>query len=68
MFERAFEAYKQQQKRDLRPKTAAVFTPVPLQSDRLKSRLKKLKLRASNVKLVAQPTAADQPPDKSDNE
>jgi hypothetical protein len=49
-------------------KLAAVFTPVPLQSDRLKSRLKKLKLRASNVKLVAQPTAADQPPDKSDNE
>ena len=48
-------------------KLAAVFTPVPLQSDRLKARLKKLKLRASNVKLVAQPPT-DQPPEKSDNE
>lgn len=49
-------------------KLAAVFTPMPLQSSRLKERLKKLKLRASNVKLVAQPPAADQPPEKSDKE
>lgn len=40
-------------------KAAAVFTPVPLQSDRLKARMKKLKLRASNVKLVAHPPADD---------
>ena len=49
-------------------KLAAVFTSMPLQSDRLKTRLKKLKLRPSNVKLVAQTPAADQPPEKSDKE
>ncbi len=49
-------------------KLASVFTPMPLQSDRLKARLKKLKLRPSNVKLVAQTPAADQPPEKSDKE
>jgi len=38
-------------------KLAAVFNSMPLQSERLKARLKKLKLRPSNVKLVAQAPA-----------
>lgn len=54
-------------KNRLPAKSAAVFNSMPLQSVRLKARLKKLKLRPSNVKLVAQP-AADQLPEKSDNE
>jgi len=45
-----------------------VFNSMPLQSARLKARLKKLKLRPSNVKLVAQTPTADQPPEKSDKE
>jgi hypothetical protein len=49
-------------------KLAAVFNSMPLQSARLKARLKKLKLRPSNVKLVAQTPTADQPPEKSDKE
>jgi SNF2 family DNA or RNA helicase len=48
-------------------KLAAVFNSMPLQSARLKARLKKLKLRASNVKLVAQTPAANQPPDSPDS-
>ena len=48
-------------------KLAAVFNSMPLQSARLKARLKKLKLRPSNVKLVAQTPAADQPPDSPNN-